>query len=174
MGKWGEIRSLYNCFGQFGHCLVINVKSLLYETSKKTQQNHIKGWGLLPVIRPGEKVSTNMPKQLWYVLRHKICFLCARREIISHSLRKTQQYNGGVSMKNECPWFSWVWFRWVLAPLPDWARAGCSTGAPSRWWVELTEFRRRGAASPSTRRVWVNIKPHYWGVIENLCTSCSI
>lgn len=22
--------------------------------------------------------------------------------------------------------------------------------------------------------VWVNIKPHYWGVIENLCSFCSI
>lgn len=22
--------------------------------------------------------------------------------------------------------------------------------------------------------VWVNIKPHYWGVIENLCSLCSI
>lgn len=37
-------------------------------------------------------------------------------------------------------------------------------------WLGLGEEEQR--ALPLN--AWVNIKPHYWGVIENLCTFCSI
>ncbi len=152
----------------------MKVKEAKHNTCCAWKGRHDIGESVLTfAIRPGEKVSAVSCHNSCDAMRQKICSSRARKKnnLLPHSLRKNQQYNRGLWILDECPSFSCVCFLLCYLSEPILVVVA---GPTNRRWGELTEFRRRGAASPSTHCAWVNIKPHYWGVIENLCTFCSI
>lgn len=105
-------------------------------------------------------------KQLWWYEKEKSLF-CAKKNLLVSSQFKELSNRTKMWVYDACHVCSCVLYLWAHADF-------CILQGPQieveESWLGLGEEEQR--ALPLN--AWVNIKPHYWGVIENLCTFCSI